>query len=318
MSKPVKITLIIVPAIIAIWVVSVIGLQVSGNNAFIANKLPQAGTYYGILIKIDPLSNAAIAYSRLGYIELQNNSAVIDNLSAGRSDNVKNNSFAKAISYYEKAIQLGSNAPSDYFNLGQAYYYSYLAQLNTGSSDADPTRAEFYLQKASTMDPNNLQIAEDLGTLYYDSAKYAEAIQQLERVKDNPNFYLDTKLPMTLALSYMWNSEQDKAIGIFENMKNDSMSTSTLPAINDWISVSYRKLKEYQQAIDIASGIIKTNPDFANAYYDRGLAYWDRKSGASDATAAAADFNKYLQLEPNGGNASNAKTHLQEISESGL
>jgi len=66
------------------------------------------------------------------------------------------------------------------------------------------------------------------------------------------------------------------------------------------------KLAEAVQSFD---RVVQENPDMADAYYYRGLAYL----GSSKMKEAKADFEKLLALAPNGEHAADAKAFLKEL-----
>ncbi|MDX2139744.1 MAG: tetratricopeptide repeat protein [Chloroflexota bacterium] len=66
-----------------------------------------------------------------------------------------------------------------------------------------------------------------------------------------------------------------------------------------------RALADFDRAIEIA-------PDYADAYYWRGILY----ASVPDASArpqARADFERYLQLAPNGSYATDAARYVQQL-----
>lgn len=66
------------------------------------------------------------------------------------------------------------------------------------------------------------------------------------------------------------------------------------------------KLTEALQSFD---RVVQENPDMADAYYYRGLAYL----GSNKMKEAKADFEKLLQLAPTGEHAADAKAFLKEL-----
>ena len=56
-----------------------------------------------------------------------------------------------------------------------------------------------------------------------------------------------------------------------------------------------RDLKQYQEAMDLYNQIIQLNPNYSNAYFNRGVAYDDLK----EYKKAIADYTKAIELDPN-------------------
>jgi len=63
------------------------------------------------------------------------------------------------------------------------------------------------------------------------------------------------------------------------------------------------------EAVESFGRVVAENPDMADAYYYRGLAYL----GSSKMKEAKADFEKLLQMEPNGEHAADCKMYLKEL-----
>ena len=67
--------------------------------------------------------------------------------------------------------------------------------------------------------------------------------------------------------------------------------------------------KDLNGALERFDRVVKENPTLANAYYYRGLTYL----GLNKAAEAKADFQKALELEPNGPNADEIREYIKEL-----
>ncbi len=67
-----------------------------------------------------------------------------------------------------------------------------------------------------------------------------------------------------------------------------------------------RVLADYNHALEL-------DPNFANAYYYRGILYASVPEGIDARRDALADFQRYLDLAPNGEHAADAAQYLSEI-----
>ncbi len=64
----------------------------------------------------------------------------------------------------------------------------------------------------------------------------------------------------------------------------------------------HHKQNQFDEAIADFSHAIALDPDKADFYYQRGLAYHEKYHEKSDYTQAIADFSRAIELDPNNAN----------------
>jgi regulator of sirC expression with transglutaminase-like and TPR domain len=67
-----------------------------------------------------------------------------------------------------------------------------------------------------------------------------------------------------------------------------------------------RALADYNRALEI-------DPNYANAYYYRGILYASVPEGINARQSALADFQRYLDLAPDGEHATDAARYITEL-----
>lgn len=125
----------------------------------------------------------------------------------------KDNRFAEAIPYFEKAIAANDSNVRAEREAGYAYLW-------TGR----PERAVLFFKKALWLDPSDLKIKESLADAYVWSKQYEEAIQlykELLRIKPGPLLYKK----LADALNYSGNHPQ--AIRIYQKVLGDLKNQSS-------------------------------------------------------------------------------------------
>jgi len=66
---------------------------------------------------------------------------------------------------------------------------------------------------------------------------------------------------------------------------------------------------KYQEALEHFESALEQKPDYANAYYFRGLC----KLATGEMAPAKVDFEKYLEIEPAGQYAADAKNFIASL-----
>jgi tetratricopeptide (TPR) repeat protein len=76
----------------------------------------------------------------------------------------------------------------------------------------------------------------------------------------------------------------------------------------------YLALYEWDSALADYNRVIELDPDYADAYYERGVLYYSiLQTGVELRTDALADFQKYLELAPEGEKAVDAARYIEQI-----
>ena len=114
-----------------------------------------------------------------------------------------------------------------------------------------------YFNNALNIDPANIDVRYSLGMYYQETGRYEKAIQSYEfLLEQDPSFYI-----------------ADFNIG--------------------YIYLVY--LKDFKSAVDYFTRTIDLNPEYTEAYYNRGFAYELLK----DPENSRKDYEKVLELHPN-------------------
>ena len=72
-------------------------------------------------------------------------------------------------------------------------------------------------------------------------------------------------------------------------------------------------LYEWNRVLDDYNTALELAPDYAEAYFYRGILYYSAMPGGLNREDALADFQHYLSLEPDGPHAADAARHAQSI-----
>ncbi len=159
-----------------------------GDRLFDENNTELAIEAYKRAVEIDPeLAEAyfklGIAYGLLEKEKMQAGGAeilpgeVTKEQDAKKPDSVK--MFEKAVAAYKKQLAANGDNAAAYFNLGRAY--------NKLNKDEE---AEDALERASKLEPKNIEYLTELGAIRIKLAKYREAMAALKKAleidPDNP------------------------------------------------------------------------------------------------------------------------------------
>ncbi len=118
--------------------------------------------------------------------------------------------YEKAISFYEQAIALN----------GQLAALHYLvAETVLKSSNADTTRAEKYLRRATELDPNLAPAYLTWGKLYVRANRYDEAAPLLERAVSLQPKLLEAHYQLSRVLVKLKRTEEaNRELAIFKQL----------------------------------------------------------------------------------------------------
>jgi len=238
-------------------------------------------------------------------------------------DAAQNGNLDSAIFDYNKAIEIDPNIPLIYANRANAYSNKRLF---------DEAVADY--KKALEINPKDDKVYHDLGMVYVNKGDFDQAISYFNKsLEVNPavakigQFYNDR------AIAYFWKKEYDKcwddvnkAIGLgyqvhpefLKELKKTSGNEAgqDLPLVkeikssqgNNSVSASNKTMDEYLEsskeyfrrgnlslAISDLTKAIEINPDYADAYNNRGFVYIQQ----GNLPQAISDFNKAIEINPN-------------------
>ena len=156
---------------------------------------------------------------------------------------LKNQDYNSALEKFNEAIKINPNYYSAYYERGKIYY-----ELKK----YDKALADF--QKVLKIDPHFARTYGKIGEVYYNLKDYPNALENLNQAirienEEDAQKYREIVNKINIELA-----EQKKTEGNELFDKND-----------------------YERAIPKYSEAIKFNPNFANAWYNRGLVYYELK-----------------------------------------
>ena len=198
--------------------------------------------------------------------------------------------YAKAITYYSKAIKLDHKFANAYARRG----YTYFRSGDYGKAIADHSRA-------IKLDPMFAQAYANRGEAYFHQAYGRHEVYWETAIADfNKAIDIDpTMIPQLNSFlakahyehggSYFYNGDYSKAIA--EYTKAIEIDPKSANTYNDR-GRAYAEKGDHDKAIADYTMAIKLNSQYADAYFFRGVAY-DR---IGEKRKTEADFNKAMEL----------------------
>jgi len=204
-------------------------------------------------------------------------------MAQGDADKVKKaTDFQTAIDNFQKAGQLDDKQEAVWAGLGDAYYGLGGTQTGDERTKSYDAAIDAY-KKVLAINPNEAAIYNQMGNIYGAEKKMPEATDALTKAAQ-----LD---PQMAAKAYY------------------NMGANLVNSGNP------------DQAADFFKKAIDADPSYADAHYQLGVcmmgkAQVDNKTGKITPPAGTADqFQKYLELKPDGPNAQSAKDMLASLGE---
>lgn len=187
---------------------------------------------------------------------------------------------------YKQAIIQVNRALKVDPNHAQALFLKGFINLEKGNKK----NAMLFFRKSIESDPKFTEPYIQLGILHSEQ-KDNLAIDYFNTVLNmHPQ---DLKVMYLLAMHYQENKMPNKAISIYENMLTVD-STNAMAHYNiGYIYLVYKK--EYQKAIQQMDFAIKINPEYYQAYYNKGVAY----ELLNDKQKAKANYQAALKIKTN-------------------
>ena len=303
-------------------------------------------------LNTDPTNADALANRARAHIKANELEAAKDEINQAIKLNPKNNDYKvtlgnvyfaageydNAMDYYNAVLATDKNNAEAYFQRGMIYYDrdkndAAIAEFDTAVAK-NPDYAEAYYQRGlayfsknvnnpdflnRNAPPKNLIGAFDNFSKYltFDNApKKADAAQRRKQIGEMLSTFYRMNGDYATADKYLSStSDADDAAG---HIKRGQMYLEVNMNIAN--ESAAEKMQRYDKAIAEFTKAIELEPNNADAYYERGQAYFNRGWDSSEFTPtskstpffdkARADLNKCLQLNPN---HSGAKTVLEQI-----
>jgi tetratricopeptide (TPR) repeat protein len=187
--------------------------------------------------------------------------------------------YKQTFEYIKQALNVDKINPEAYFTRG-------VALLETG----DTSSAILDFQTTISQDQQNYDAYMELGEIY-STRKDNLAVDYLkDALKIKPN---NKEALYFLGMVYQENSQYDNAIQTYLTLQKTDSSFKNAPYNIGYIYLVY--MKDFKQAEKYFTDAIKLDPAYAEAFYNRGLAYEYDGSYSN----AYRDYKKTLELSVN-------------------
>ncbi len=164
-----------------------------------------------------------------------------------------------AINAFNKVVNLDPNDATSLF---------YLANCNSRVGDKESAIKNFNL--VLNLRPNFLDAYKSLGMIYIEFTQYDNAIELLQKAKDNTELQLDYSFYYILATSYMMKKDYKNASVNLE--KALELNPEHLSIMNS-LGVCYMNLKEYEKSLEVLQNAFMLDDENSLTIYNLGILY---------------------------------------------
>jgi type IV pilus assembly protein PilF len=190
------------------------------------------------------------------------------------------NNMAAALTELTEAESYDSDNPELFNYLGMAYY-------NKKKFDI----AEQKYLRALGLKPNYSDARNNLGVNYLEMQRWDDAIRQFKLVTEDIFYQNQSAAGINLGIAYFGKGDYPKALSLLRSIvaeyPRDPRGRMNLGKV-------FYALEKYDLAIDEYKKAIELNADYANAYYNLGLAYLK----TNNKRAAESAFREVMRLAP--------------------
>jgi tetratricopeptide (TPR) repeat protein len=253
------------------------------NDAEAYFVLGQAYGFKGMYIEMNDAYTKSLenSQSHAADIERERANHWVNTFNAGVSS-YRQDKLDEAIELFKIAIILQPKKTEGHKNLAFAY-------AQKGDFD---TAIKTY-EEGIEMDPNDLELKNYLGQLYYNMKKFDEAIEILSDVVQNSQPATDVynQALLSLAFSYDMTNQAEKAIQTYTNaIENDPENTDLLFNMGRL----QQQLEKYEEAITYFKQVIENNPNDFDSMISVGNCYLQLEK----FTDSIPYFEKATELKP--------------------
>jgi tetratricopeptide (TPR) repeat protein len=179
-----------------------------------------------------------------------------------------------AIAAYEAAITLAPEYLQAHINVGALYY-----------EKGDLNQAAEHLNKAVSLDSNNVAALKSLGLVHFKADRYAEAVAAFNR--HNALSKTDAGVWASLGQAHKKLGDDTKALAAYEQAVTlDPKDYKTFYNIGN----IHLESKDFEDAIDAYSKAIALNSGYVEAYYNKALA-----SHQLDQDECVPDYEAFIK-----------------------
>lgn len=193
--------------------------------------------------------------------------------------------YDKAVSDFNKAMQLDNFYADAYYNLGTLY-----------AKNGDFKQAIFNLNKAINVDPNDAEAYMNRGVCFYQAKELGQSISDFKKALVINKNYVDAYVNLGKIYSEAGNTKE--AMGLFKRaLEIDPFYLDAYTAL----AILYGKTGNAQEIIDIYEKLARINPGHAQGYDILCAAYGQ----TGNFKKAIISCNKALRLNPDLASAHN-------------
>lgn len=185
-----------------------------------------------------------------------------------------------ALVEFTKAEEINPDDPELENYLGMAYFRKSKFDL-----------AEQRYLRALALKPNYSEARNNLGVNYLEMKRWDDAIHQITLVTEDIFYQNQDSAQINLGLAYLGKGDYPKALSVLRSVVStyprDPRGRLNLGRVYFAIDKVDLAIEEFRKAVEL-------NKEYANAYYNLGLAYLKAK----DNRGAAAAFREVLRIAP--------------------
>jgi Flp pilus assembly protein TadD len=173
--------------------------------------------------------------------------------------------YDEAIRYFTKALNFNPNHAEAYYSRGTAHFHK--GQYDQAISDFD---------KALEINPNDAKAYYNRGIACCKKGQYDQAIPDFTKALEiNPR---DAEAYYNRGITFCQKGQHDQAISDFKKaFEINPNNPRYLEAYVNQEIAYYEDKGQYDQAISDYTNALEINPNDAEAYYNRGIAYYYKK-----------------------------------------
>jgi type IV pilus assembly protein PilF len=172
---------------------------------------------------------------------------------------------------------------------GNADLYNYLGMAYYNKKKFEIAEKQYL--KALQLKPAYSEVRNNLGVDYLEMRRWDDAIYQFKLVTEDIFYPNQAAANINLGLAYLEKGDYPKALSqlrsVAANYPKDPRGRMNLGRV-------YFAMDKVELAIDEYKKALESNHDYANAYYNLGLAYLKKK----ESHAAMSAFQEVLRIAP--------------------
>jgi Tfp pilus assembly protein PilF len=166
------------------------------------------------------------------------------------------------------------------FNLGRAYFLKEHYGI-----------AEQKFSQALKLKPDFPEARFNLGLVYLELKRWDDAVFQFKLVTDDILYQNHDLAAINLGIAYMGKGEYARALTTLRSVTDNDPRN---PIAMVYLGQLYLKVDKVELAIMEFNNALRINKNYANAYYNLGLAYMKKR----DNKAALAAFKEVVRITP--------------------